>query len=118
MIASESLDAASWFPVLLRTSDGFVHNHTRDGLSVLFLLGGVNAMGLWIDGETVDSVLDAKIFQLAVMIWIVLMEDGQGAAVTGDVDAAQTGIEFDDIGPVSQRQKGDCSVLVQIEDRH
>ena len=61
--------------MLLRTSDGFVHNHTRDGLSVLFLLGGVNAMGLWIDGQTVDSMLDAKIFELAVMIWIVLVAE-------------------------------------------
>ena len=46
------------------------------------------------------------------------MENGQGAAVAGDIDAAKAGIEFDDIGPVGKGQKGNCGMLVQIEDRH
>jgi len=75
-------------------------------------------MSLGIHGEAMDSVLDAKIFQLAVMIWIVLMEDGQGTAVARDIDAAKTRIEFDHIDSIGKRQKGDCSVLVQIKDRH
>ena len=104
--------------MLLRTTDDFVHNHTCDGLSVLFLLGGINAMGLGIDGKTVNRMLDAKIFELAVMIWVVLMEDGQGAAVARDIDAAKAGIEFDDIWSVGKGQEGDRGVLVQIEDGH
>src|SRR3954471_3217130 len=75
-------------------------------------------MSLGIHGEAMDSVLDAKVFQLAVVVWIILMKNGNGAAVTGDIDAAETSIEFDDIRPVSQRQKGDGRVLVQIEDGH
>ena len=102
----------------LRTSHGLVHNHPRDWFSVLFLFRRVNAMGLGINGKTMDSMLDAKVFQLAVVVWIVLMENGQGAAVARDIDAAETGIEFDDIWSVSQRKKGDGRVLVQIEDGH
>ena len=40
------------------------------------------------------------------------------AAVACDIDAAETGIEFDDIWSVSKREKGNCCVLVQIEDGH
>src|SRR2546426_8420968 len=70
---------------LLGTSHGLVHHHSRDWFSVLLLLRRVNAVGLRIDGETVDSVLDAKVVQFAVMIWIVLMENANGAAVTRDI---------------------------------
>jgi hypothetical protein len=103
---------------LLGPGEGLVHNHPRDWFTVLFLLRRVNTVGLRIDGETVDSMLDAKVFELAVMIWIVLMENGQGAAVARDIDAAKTAIEFDDIRSVGKRQKGDCGMLVQIEDGH
>jgi len=48
---------------MLRTTDDFVHNHARDWLSVLFLLGGVNPVGLRVDGEPVDSMLDGKVFE-------------------------------------------------------
>src|SRR5947209_20529276 len=71
---------------LLRTSHGLIHHHPSDAFSILFLLGGVNRVGLRIDGETVDSMLDAKIFVLAVMIWIVSMASSQVAAVARDVD--------------------------------
>jgi hypothetical protein len=47
---------------LLRSSDRLVHDHPRDRLSVLFLLGRVNAMRLGINSKAVDGMLDAKVF--------------------------------------------------------
>jgi hypothetical protein len=41
-----------------------------------------------------NCMLDAKVFQLAVVVWIILMENGEGPAVARDVDATKTGIEF------------------------
>src|SRR6266852_639609 len=74
---------------LLRNCDCFVDDHPRHRLSVLFLLRRVNAMRLGINSKAVDCMLDAKVFQLAVVVWIVLMENGQGAAVARDVDAPE-----------------------------
>src|ERR1700730_14729958 len=103
---------------LLRTSDGLIDDHPRDRLSVLFLLRRVNTMRPGINSEAMDCMLDAKVFQLAVVVWIILMENGKGAAITRDIDASQTSIKFDDIGSVGQRQKGDGCVLVEIENGH
>ena len=59
-------------------------------------------MGLRINGQAMHRMLHAKVFQLAVVVWIILMEDGNSAAVTRDIDAAQTGIELDDIWSASK----------------
>jgi hypothetical protein len=75
-------------------------------------------MGLGIDGETMDSVLDAKVFQFAVVVRIILMENGNGAAVTCDINTTKARIKLDHIGSIGDRQKGDRSVLVQIKDCH
>ena len=42
----------------LRTNDCLVDNHSRDRLSVLFLLRRVNAVGLRVDGKTGDRMPD------------------------------------------------------------
>src|SRR6266481_7932429 len=119
MIAPESLSGCEiGFRGLLRNSDRLIDDHPRDRLSILFLLRRVNAMRLGINGEAMDCMLDAKVFQLAVVVWIILMENGEGAAIARDVDAAQTSIEFDDIGSIRQRKKGDGRVLVEIENGH
>ena len=65
-----------------------------------------------------DLLLNREVFELPVVVWIVLVKNGNSAAVACSVDAAQTGIIFDDIWSVSKREKGDWCVLVQIEDGH
>ena len=97
---------------LLRTCDRLVNHHSRCRFSVLFLLRRVNAMGVGINGKAVDSMLDAKVFQLTVVVWIILMENRDSSAVTRDIDAAQTGIKFYDIGTISEREKCDRYVLI------
>ena len=47
-------------------------------------------------------MLDGKVFELAVVVWIVLMEDGDRAAVAGDIDATETRVELDDIGSLGK----------------
>src|SRR5437868_11125643 len=79
----------------LRTSDGLIDHHPRHWFFVLFLLWRVNAMGLRIDGKAMDCMLDAKVFQLTVVVWIVLMKNRNSTAVTRYIDPAQTRIEFD-----------------------
>src|SRR5436305_8762601 len=53
----------------------------------------VNPMSLGIHGEAMDSVLNAKVFQFAVVVWIILMENGNGAAVTRDINATKAKIK-------------------------
>ena len=57
--------------LLRSSSDGLVNHHSRDRFSILFLLWRVNAMGLRINGEAMDSMLDRKVFQLPVVFWII-----------------------------------------------
>src|SRR5438132_14284540 len=75
-------------------------------------------MGLRIYSKAMDRVLDGEVFQFTVVVWIILMEDGNSAAVTRDIDAPETGIEFDDIRSVRKREKGDWCVLVKVDDGH
>src|SRR3989441_11105870 len=115
---SSHLPARCYSEVPLRTSDRLIDDHPRNWLSVLFLLGCVDAMRLRINGQAMDRMLNGKVFQLTVVIWIIFMEDGNSAAVTRDIDAAETSIELDDIRSVCKREKGDRYMLVQIEDGH
>ena len=92
---------------LLRTGDRLVNHHSRCRFSVLFLLRRVNAMGIGINGKAVDSMLDAKVFQLTVVVGIILMENRDSSAVTRNIDAAQTGIKFCDIWSISKRERSD-----------
>src|SRR6266567_1750831 len=102
----------------LRASDGFIDHHPRDRFSVLFLLWRVNAMGLRINGNAMDRVLDRKVFEVTGVLWIGLMKGGERAPVKNNINAAQASIEFDDIWSVSKREKRDWYVLVQIEHGH
>src|SRR2546430_4548696 len=75
-------------------------------------------MRFLVHGYRVYGVLDSKVFELAVVIDVVLMKNGDGTAVARDVDALKPRIELDDIRSVCQRQKRNGDVLVQIEDGH
>ncbi len=58
----------------LWTADGFVDDHSCNRLAVFFLLRRVHAVRLRIDRKAVHRMLDAKIFELAVVVGIVLVE--------------------------------------------
>lgn len=51
-----------------------------------------------VDREGMHGVLHAKILELAIVVRVILVKSRNGAAITGDVDAAQTRIELDDVG--------------------
>src|SRR5512135_2237980 len=95
-----------------------IHHHPGHGPAVFFLLGGVNAVGLGVHGQAVDFLLYGKILQLAEVIGVVFLEYGNGAAVAGFVDAAQSGMVLDDVAAFSQRQVDEGRVLFQVEDGH
>src|SRR5215472_12857950 len=63
-------------------------------------------------------MLHPKVFELAVVVRIVRMKNGNGTAVARHVDTLEAGIEFDDVGSASQRQKGDGRVFVEVEYGH
>ena len=64
-------------------------------------------MSRQIDRDAVYRVLDSKVFELAVVISVVLMKNGDGTAVARDVNALKPRIELDDIRSACQGQKGD-----------
>ena len=62
-------------------------------------------MCLGIYRETVNGVLDLKLFDLLIMIRIVLVENRNGTAVARGVDSPKARIELDDIRPISEGKK-------------
>lgn len=70
-----------------------------------------------IDGEGVDGVGDADVGELRIVRGVALLDDADGAAVAGDVDAAEAGIEFDDVGTFGDGNVADGLVLVEIHHR-
>src|SRR5580704_1598407 len=91
---------------------GFVDHHPCDRFAIFFLFGCVHTMRFEVDGQAVHGVLHAEISELAIVVRIVLMENGNGPAVTGHVDAAQTWIKLDHVGTTRHLEKGDRRVLV------
>ncbi len=75
-------------------------------------------MGFRVDGETVDLLLNGKVFELPVVVGIIHLEDGDRSTRTGDIDSSQAGIEFDDVRAAGHRQKCDGPVLLYIEHGH
>src|SRR6266849_7566483 len=65
-----------------------------------------------------DRVRHLEIFDLRVMVGIVLMKHGDGAAITGDINPVEARIELDDVRSVRHRKKSDRCVFVEIEYRH
>src|SRR5258708_13209963 len=66
----------------------------------------------------VDRVWHLEILDLRVMVGIVLMKHGEGAAVTGDINPVEARIELDDVRSVRHRKKSDRFVFVEVENRH
>src|SRR5579864_887776 len=103
-----------------RQSAGYclIDDHARHRLAVFLLFGRVDAVGALVDGQAVDPALYGEVLQLAVVVGIILLEDGDGAAVAGHIDSLQAGIELDYIGAASHRKRGADRLLLQIEDGH
>ena len=55
---------------------------------------------------------NGKIVDFREVVWIVHVEDGNGAARAGHVDAAHTGIELDDIRTGGHWKQGDHAMRV------
>src|SRR5438034_6523731 len=88
----------------LAISNCLVDDHPRDRLAILFLFRGVETVRSQIHGHRVYRVLDSKVFELAVVIGVVFMKNGDCTAVACDVDALKPRIELDDIRSAWQRQ--------------
>jgi len=67
--------------------------------------------------KTVHEPLNRKVFQLAEMRRIVLLDDGDESARTGCVCSAETGIEFHDIRSLWKRDLSNGLVSIQRENR-
>src|SRR5213079_2772109 len=74
----------------LAISNCLVDDHPRDRLAIHFLFRCVYPMRFLVHGYRVYRVLDSKVFELAVMIRVVLMKNGDGTAVARDVDALKS----------------------------
>src|ERR1700694_1443582 len=89
---------------------GVIHDHARNGFAVCFLLRRIDTVSVRVHCQAVYFLLNRKVFQLAVVVWVVHLEYGDGSARTGDVNSLETGIEFDYVRPCSHRQE--CDGLV------
>ncbi len=63
-------------------------------------------------------LLNRKVFELPVVIWIVHLENRDRAARTTGVDSLEARIEFDDVRPSGHRQECNRLLLVEIEHSH
>src|SRR5882724_13414638 len=95
-----------------------INDHSRNGFTVRLLLRRVDAVSLRIHCQAVHSLLNREIFQLAIVIRIVHLEDRDRSTRAGDVNSLQSRIELDDVGSTRHRQECDRLVLVEIEHSH
>ena len=97
---------------LLLTNHGLIDHHSRNRFAVFLLLGRVNAVCFRVNSEAMNRVLNPEVFQLAVMLWIILMENRYSSAVARDINTVEAGIKFDDVWSTSHGQKGNRQMLV------
>jgi len=57
-------------------ADCVVDDHARHRFAVFFLLGRIDAVSFRVYGKAVDGVLHRKILELAIVVWVVLLENG------------------------------------------
>lgn len=95
-----------------------VHDHTGYRLTVFFLFRGVHTVGVNIHRECMYCVLHLEILDLAVVVWIVLMDDRDGPAVTGRIDPMQARVKLDYIYSVWQLEKSNGLMLVEVKNCH
>src|SRR6267154_33795 len=114
----ESVGTTSRDAPRLRIDYGVIHDHARNAFAVGLLLGRVDTVRVGVHRQAVYFLLNRKVFQLAVVVWIVHLEHRDGTARTRHVNALETGIEFDYVRTARHRQKGDWLVSVEIEDGH
>ena len=64
-------------------------------------------MRLDVHGECVYCLLYLEVLNLAIAVWIILMNNGNGSALTGRINPMQTGVKLDYIPSVRQLEKRD-----------
>src|SRR5579872_1660954 len=95
-----------------------VHRHACGRTTIHFLLGRVDAVGIFIHRQTVHFFLNREILQLAEMVGVVLLEYRDRTAVASHINALESGIELYDVWAFRQGQKGYRLVRFQIKHRH
>src|SRR2546426_1276894 len=100
---------------MLLQSHGVIHHHFCHGLPVFLLLGRVDAVGFGVHGEAMDAVLGGYVGKFPEMIGVDHLDDRNGPAVTRNVDAPQTRVEFHDVAAAGQREIRKRGVLIQVE---
>src|SRR6266481_4867885 len=100
---------------MLLQSHSVIHHHFRHGLPVFLLLGHVDAVSFGIHGEAMDAALGRYVGELPEMIGVDHLDDRNGPAVTRNVDAPQTGVEFHDVAAPRQREIRHRGVLIKVE---
>jgi hypothetical protein len=61
-------------------------------------------------------VLHLEVLDFAMVVWIILMNNGNGSAVTGRIDSPQAGVKLDYIYSVLQLQELNWFMFVEVED--
>src|SRR5947209_7466196 len=90
-----------------------VNDHSSNGFAVLLLLGCIDAVRDWIDGQAVHQLLHREVLDLVEMIRVVFLDNGDPATCTSDICPCEPTVKLDDIGTCRKRQMGDCLVSIQ-----
>jgi hypothetical protein len=77
------------------SASGLIYDHPRHRLAIFLLLRSVNTVRALVHGQTVDFMLNGKVFQFAEMVRIILLEHRNRPAIAGHVDSLEPGIVFD-----------------------
>src|SRR5260370_27214263 len=102
--ASDAATTRLASPLLVaRVSDGIEHHHPGGGAATFLLLRRVDAMRPEVDGQAMNLPLDREVLELAEVLGVVLLEDGNRAAPARHVDPSEPRIELDDVRALRER---------------
>lgn len=79
-------------------ANSLAHNQTRHGLTMFPLLRRLNPMGCRIHRKAVNYFLDREILTLSIVNLILCLEHRSESTGTSDIDSAQAGIKFHNVG--------------------
>src|SRR5437016_2088819 len=116
--ASDAATTRGASPLLFaKVSDGIEHHHPGGRAPALLLLRRVDAMRPDVDGQAMNLPLHREVLELAEVLGVVLLEDGDRAAPARHVDSPEPRIELDDVRALRERQVRDRRLGIQVEDR-
>src|SRR2546426_6987938 len=103
--ASDAATTRRASPLLFaKGSDGIEHYHPGGRAPALLLLRRVDSMRPDVDGQAMNLPLHREVLEVAEVLGVVLLEDGDRAAPARHVDSPEPRIELDDVRALRERQ--------------